>query len=155
MNLYAVSPDPKKCAEYLDTKRLGWVGIKESAQLIATALHCLYGVETMIKPSHENHPVAKWVRADKENLSWTWWYLVFCNEEYFSRLGKPYHINKVESGEIARMNASITRLNMFRVEYLEKPSCAKVVVLSFYKKQMGIWKFSLKVVRIWSVNLDS
>jgi hypothetical protein len=97
MNLYATSPDPKKCAEYLDTKRLGWSAIKESAQLISTAIWELWQIETPVKPTHANHPVAVWVRECPENLSWAVRYMKFCNAEYYHRKLKIYHVNSVSS----------------------------------------------------------
>lgn len=102
MNLFVTSPDPKKCAELLDTKRLGWSAIKESAQLISTAIWELWHIETPVKPTHPHHPVAKWVRECPENLSWTVRYMRKCCEEYYSRKIKIYRINDFPSSELQK-----------------------------------------------------
>lgn len=119
MNLYAVSPDPKYCAKYLDTKRLGWVGIKESAQLIATALHELYGVETPVKPTHKNHPVAVWVRECPENLYWTTNYMLHCGYEYERRRHKEYQVKGMPAGKLWVLFRQICRDNGFTPKYIK------------------------------------
>ena len=117
MNLYPISPDPKECAKYLDTKRIGYVGVKESSQLIATAIWCLWGIETLIKPTHKNHPVAKWVRVCPVNLFWAMDYMLACYYEYEKRRNKEYHINGITADKYWINFRQICRDNNFVPAY--------------------------------------
>lgn len=71
MNIFAISDDPKECAEVLDDKRVVKMTL-ETAQLLSNAMHA--HCDTLTPPydlSHENHPVSKWTRATRGNYEWT------------------------------------------------------------------------------------
>lgn len=109
MNIFFLSWNPKKCAEWHCDKHCVKM-ILEYAQLLSTAHRCLDGEEIVVlsknnrrlkryiladhresimyKSTHKNHPCAIWVRESKEN--YTWLYTLFCSlcDEYTSRYNK-------------------------------------------------------------------
>ena len=68
MNIFITDPSPILSAKNLDDKRAIKM-ICESFQLLATAL-AERGIETPIRPTHRNHPVAIWTRSTRENYMW-------------------------------------------------------------------------------------
>jgi len=69
----------------------------EAAQLMCTARHVLGGscLPIQYKPTHKNHPCAKWVRKSYENYMWTYQYgKALCNE-YQYRYGREHACLKV------------------------------------------------------------
>lgn len=94
MNIFFLSWFPEDCAKQHCDKHVVKM-IVETAQLLSTA-HQINGVRRtdMYKPTHVNHPCAKWVRERADNYSWTYKLLKFLCEEYTFRYGK---IHKTES----------------------------------------------------------
>jgi len=88
MNIFVTSQSPYKCAKYLDNKRLIKMCL-ETAQILSTAL-VLNGCKNqqLYKPTHINHPCAKWVRQTKRNYLWSLAHFNALCEEYNRRYGK-------------------------------------------------------------------
>jgi len=87
MNLFITSKSPKKSAKFLSQDRLRLnKQILECNQILATALH-LNGADKRFmpykkngdryKPTHEKHPICKWVASSLDNFMWA---LEFMNE---------------------------------------------------------------------------
>lgn len=69
MNIIVTSRAPVQCAKYIDDKRV-ISQIKEFVQMLCTALS-IKGVKSIpVRPSHEHHPVTRWVAISRENYCW-------------------------------------------------------------------------------------
>ena len=70
MNIFYLSDDPRKCAEYHCDKHVVKM-IVETAQLLSSAHH-LSGTESekLYKLTHSNHPCAIWTRQSVQNYEW-------------------------------------------------------------------------------------
>lgn len=93
MQLFIVSRDPVKCAQYLDNARVVKIAT-EAAQMLSTTIRLIdnelaeeYGLYKAFNP---NHPVVKWVRWSRENWLWTWQYQQALCEEYTVRYGRRH-----------------------------------------------------------------
>lgn len=115
MNIFYISHDPKKCAQWAVDKHVVKM-ILESAQLLSTSHRLIDGIEYTAKTktgrnvkrwslndsrdnilytaTHINHPSAVWCRQNVNNYYWLSCYLMEHCEEYTYRYGK---IHKVES----------------------------------------------------------
>ena len=88
MNIFFLSFDTKKCAEYHCDKHVVKM-VLETAQLLCGA-HWVSGSEAPYKLSHKNHPCAIWTRQSLSN------YLYLCDlglelcKEYTYRYGKKH-----------------------------------------------------------------
>lgn len=122
MNIFFLSWNPKKCAEWHCDKHCVKM-ILEYAQLLSTAHRCLDGEEIIVlsknnrrlkryilndhrenvlyKSTHKNHPCAIWVREFKENYIWL--YKLFCSlcDEYTSRYNK-IHATDIRLREVLK-----------------------------------------------------
>jgi hypothetical protein len=89
MNIFATDPDPKKCAEALDDKRLIKM-ILESAQLLSTAAR-LNGLDDpkLYKSTHVKHPCTLWTLNTHE-YAWLTKHFVFLAKEYRNRFNKDH-----------------------------------------------------------------
>lgn len=97
MNIFAFDPDPAKCARWLDNKRVGKL-MMECSQMLSVAIleHCpdatkRVGMGGLCKPSHQNHPVAVWVRECSGNFQWTLEYARALRDEYAHRYNGVIH----------------------------------------------------------------
>jgi len=93
MQIFVLDRDPQTCASYHCDKHVV-KQILESAQLLCTA-HWMTGGEAPYKPTHKNHPCAKWVRESLDNYTWL---LSLANElcgEYFERYHKIHKTSNV------------------------------------------------------------
>lgn len=93
MNIFASYPDPVKCAQTLDDKRLGKM-IMESNQLLSQAVLfydptlsnlCLEG--QLCKITHKNVGVARWVRKSRCNFMWLLHHAIALSLEYVTAFG--------------------------------------------------------------------
>lgn len=84
MNLFITSECPRECAVALDDRRL-IKAVLETAQLISTTLGVGY------KPTHQHHPVTKWVGLTKANLLWAYEHFLELGNEYSFRFGNRVH----------------------------------------------------------------
>jgi Pyrimidine dimer DNA glycosylase len=88
MNIFAVSTDPATCARALDNRRLVKM-VLETGQLLSVG-RAAHGLSSPYKPTHANHPVAIWVRANRANLNWTFALLKALAAEFEFRFGKEH-----------------------------------------------------------------
>ena len=71
MNLFILSSDPEIASKYHVDKHVNKM-ILEAAQLLSTAAFSVFEGKkwTGYRPTHVNHPCAKWVRENRENWLW-------------------------------------------------------------------------------------
>lgn len=75
MNIFILSLDPAKIAEYMMDKHISKI-LLEAVQMLCTAKHVLdpQDAETnsrIYKIAHKNHPVSIWIRTSLANFMWT------------------------------------------------------------------------------------
>jgi hypothetical protein len=74
MNLFILSLDPAKTAEYMMDKHIAKI-ILEAVQMLCTTQRLLLGgggIDPCVyKIAHKNHPVTIWCRASQANFIWT------------------------------------------------------------------------------------
>lgn len=68
MNIFYLSSDLKKCAQYHCDKHVVKM-ILEYAQLLSTACR-ESGLDMGYKTTHKNHPCAIWARSSEDNFIW-------------------------------------------------------------------------------------
>jgi hypothetical protein len=83
VQVFATSPNPILCARVLDDKRVVKM-VLESAQMLSTVRY-LRGDPHPYRPTHENHPLVKWVAADPRNEHWLLRHFVALSAEYTHR----------------------------------------------------------------------
>lgn len=64
--------------------------IVESCQLLSVAHYILDGASVAMKPTHHNHPSAKWTRQSKGNYLWLFEHFKELCAEYTHRTGKVH-----------------------------------------------------------------
>lgn len=124
MNIFILDNDHVKNAKYHCDKHVV-KQISEYAQLLATAIYettgCVVAVEdaesffklypkcatTTIKPTHKNHPCAKWVRESQENFDWLLSLLLCLHDEWIVRYG--HNKDKVHASVYKLLNAPNNR----------------------------------------------
>lgn len=92
MNILATNEDPLKAATELDNIRLNCVAIKETAQMLSTALRA-YGCDApgLYQPTHGQHACALWARRTRANFLWLVAYAHGAEHERVLRSArKPY-----------------------------------------------------------------
>lgn len=90
MNIFYLSHDPAKAAEYQYNKHVVKM-ILETAQLLCTAHHLLESdIDIPYKATHKNHPSAIWVRSSAEAYMWAYEHMLALGREYTKRYGKTH-----------------------------------------------------------------
>jgi hypothetical protein len=96
MNLFILSLDPTKIAEYMMDKHIAKI-ILEAVQMLCTTQRLLL-LETssecdpcVYKIAHKNHPVTIWCRASQANFIWTLDLIDAMHTEWKFRYGHPAH----------------------------------------------------------------
>ena len=94
MNLFILSLDPAKTAEYMMDKHIAKI-ILEAVQMLCTT-HRLLATSTgaavdpcVYKIAHKNHPVTIWCRAAQANFIWTLDLIDAMHAEWKYRYGHP------------------------------------------------------------------
>ena len=96
MNLFILSLDPAKIAEYMMDKHIAKI-ILEAVQMLCTThrlLTAAAGIECdpcVYKIAHKNHPVTIWCRAAQANFIWTLDLIDAMHAEWKYRYGHPAH----------------------------------------------------------------
>jgi hypothetical protein len=96
MNLFILSLDPAKIAEYMMDKHIAKI-ILEAVQMLCTTQRLLTtaaGLECdpcVYKIAHKNHPVTIWCRASQANFIWTLDLIDAMHAEWKYRYGHPAH----------------------------------------------------------------
>lgn len=88
MNIFLLSWDVKKCAEYHCDKHVVKM-ILESAQLLCSP-HWVLGGEAPYKLAHKNHPCSIWVRNSLSNYKYLCSLGLALCDEYTYRYGKRH-----------------------------------------------------------------
>lgn len=112
MNIFFLDKDPDTAVRALTNTHVVKM-VLETGQLLSTAHRVLDGTHTIgtnraghkkqiwffeneekenliYKPTHFNHPVAKWVRASKSNYQWAYSYFVAIAKEFEHRFNKQH-----------------------------------------------------------------
>jgi hypothetical protein len=96
MNLFILSLDPSKIAEYMMDKHIAKI-ILEAVQMLCTTQRILLTeTDNVIDPcvykiAHKNHPVTIWCRAAQANYIWTLDLIDAMHAEWKYRYGHPEH----------------------------------------------------------------
>ena len=94
MNLFILSLDPAKIAEYMMDKHIAKI-ILEAVQMLCTTQRLLTGTgecdPCVYKIAHKNHPVTIWCRAAQANFIWTLDLIDAMHAEWKYRYGHPAH----------------------------------------------------------------
>ena len=96
MNLFILSLDPAKIAEYMMDKHIAKI-ILEAVQMLCTTQRLLVvdqpgGCDPCVyKIAHKNHPVTIWCRASQANFIWTLDLIDAMHTEWKYRYGHPAH----------------------------------------------------------------
>lgn len=93
MNIFWLDKDPYLSAQYHCDRHVTKM-IVEYAQLLSTAHFVLDGAQVGYKPTHINHPCAKWVRESEDNYNYLWWLWYYLCFEYSRRYGKIHKTSK-------------------------------------------------------------
>lgn len=96
MNIFYLDADPEIAAKYCCDKHCVKM-ILESAQLLCTARALSGGLPIdgySLKPTHVNHPSAKWVRESKAHYKWLYRHLKALCKEYTRRYGKVHKVER-------------------------------------------------------------
>lgn len=90
MNIFILSTNPIKCAEYHCDKHVVKM-VLESCQILSTVIQNKLGRKPgLYKSTHVNHPCVKWCEESLGNFIWLWELFVFLNKEYEYRYGKKH-----------------------------------------------------------------
>ena len=112
MNIFFLDKDPEIAVSALTNQHVVKM-VLETGQLLSTAHRVLDGVHTIgtnrvghkkqiwffrdeekekliYKPTHFNHPIAKWVRKSKQNYMWTYNYFTAIAKEFELRFNKKH-----------------------------------------------------------------
>ena len=93
MNLFILSLDPKKIAEYMMDKHISKI-ILEAVQMLCSAIRIVEPDDeeidkTVYKIAHKNHPVTIWCRNSRENFEWTLELIECMHNEWKWRYNHP------------------------------------------------------------------
>ena len=99
MNIFVLSLDPKVAAEMHCDKHVVKMCL-EYAQLLSTTHHMLSTKppSNIYKPTHKNHPCAKWARRSTDNYNWLCRLYLYTCEEYekrYKRRHKSYELRHI------------------------------------------------------------
>lgn len=111
MNIFYLDRDIDKCAQYHCDKHVVKM-ITEYAQLLST---CHIGVPGAYKPTHINHPCAKWVRSSINNYAYLVNLALVLGEEY------TYRYNKIHKSSLVTESLPIPDLP--NSDFSEPPKC--------------------------------
>ena len=93
MNLFILSLDPSKIAEYMMDKHIAKI-ILEAVQMLCTTHRLLMVGDCdpcVYKIAHKNHPVTIWCRASQANYIWTLDLIDAMHAEWKYRYNHPEH----------------------------------------------------------------
>ncbi len=104
MNIFVLDEDPVLAAEYHNDRHVCKM-ILETAQLLCTAHVQTDGERTaqrrigdvILRPTHVNHPCARWARECKLNYEWLWRLGCALLDEYAARYGRDHNFEPLFS----------------------------------------------------------
>ena len=88
MNIFVLDENPMIAATSLCDRHVVKMAL-ESVQLICTTAHAL-GFAAPYKPTHQNHPCAKWLREGAHNFHWLVAHTYQIFNEYEDRYGREH-----------------------------------------------------------------
>lgn len=91
MNIFFTNYSPETCAqEHVDKHVVKMV--LETAQLLSGAVQQAVGrpIDGLYRPTHMNHPCARWVRTNHDNFRWTVRLGIALGREFEHRYGKVH-----------------------------------------------------------------
>lgn len=99
MNIFYLDKSPKICATQHCDKHVVKM-ILEYAQILSTAHYILDGSTNiagvdLYKPTHKNHPSAKWVRESLDNYNYLYELFIALLDEYTYRYNKRHKTEKL------------------------------------------------------------
>ena len=112
MNIFILSLDPKKIAEYMMDKHISKI-ILEAVQMLCSCMRLLEPDNEKIKNkvykmAHKNHPVTIWCRTSQANFIWTLNLIECMHNEWKYRYNHPIE-KEHKSYEMAKyIKANIT-----------------------------------------------
>lgn len=140
MNIFFLHHNPATCAAMHCDKHVVKM-ILESSQLLSTAHHVLASpvceevefLSNLLKPTHENHPCALWVRDSSGNYLWLLHLLDSLHGEYHRRYGRVHALRHMQLNYLCKLPASIPSGNL-TAPALAMPASAKVLTSSLLKR---------------------
>ena len=96
MNIFFLSKDPVEAARVQCDQHVVKM-ILETAQMLSTVAHeyKYHNTPGIYKPTHENHPMTKWVNTHKNNYLWACEHGLALCDEYTKRYGKVHKSQKL------------------------------------------------------------
>lgn len=94
MNIFFLDRDPILAAQYQVDRHVVKMCL-ETAQLLSTAHVVLDNNQVGYKPTHVNHPCAKWVRSSVCHYRWTYKHFLGLLNEYHYRYDKVHGCEKL------------------------------------------------------------
>ena len=125
MNIFHTDPDPIKCAQNLDSKRLIKMCL-ESAQILSVSYPyiTLKTSTDLYKPTHSNHPANVWARENQDNYSWLFAHFQALLGEYTVRFNKTHACSRLKDILAEGYNPNFTQPTTF-------PNCTKNEQVNF------------------------
>lgn len=118
MNLFILSLDPAKIAEYMMDKHIAKI-ILEAVQMLCTTQRLLLtdtGITIdpcVYKIAHKNHPVTIWCRASQANFIWTLDLIDAMHTEWKYRYGHPSHKEHKSFGVAQYLRRNVPPASLF------------------------------------------
>lgn len=145
MNVFATNACPVKSAQQLDNILVRKM-IVESCQLLSVAHYAIDGTLVAMKPTHQNHPSAKWTRQSKGNYLWLFEHFKALCSEYTHRTGKVHksseHIKNLSNLPVSIDAGAMTEIpfvgpDEFRMKSL---SCVHGAYRIYLKSKWQDWQ---------------
>lgn len=89
INLFILDTDLTRNAQFHVDKHVVKMPL-EAAQIAATVLREMHGIDTRYKSTHKHHPCVKWAAQNGANLMWVVEYGLSLCAEYTHRYGKTH-----------------------------------------------------------------
>ena len=123
MNLFILSLDPAKIAEYMMDKHIAKI-ILEAVQMLCTTQRLLTAADDaangekecdpcVYKIAHKNHPVTIWCRASQANFIWTLDLIDAMHTEWKYRYGHPVHKQHKSYGVAQYLRCNVPPTHVF------------------------------------------
>jgi hypothetical protein len=135
MNIFILENTIVGCAQSMCDKHVVKMML-EYVQLLSTTLHLVEKVDAPYKPTHVNHPCAKWARETGENYSWLWQLADETGKEYTRRYNKQHKSHSVMLDKIPSFISLKGELTPF-------PNCTPykdLPVIEAYRKYYNVDK---------------
>jgi len=116
MNLFILSLDPAKTAQYMMDKHIAKI-ILEAVQMLCTTQRLLVSADEcdpcVYKIAHKNHPVTIWCRAAQANYIWTLDLIDAMHAEWKYRYAHPAHKQHKSYGVAQYLRQNVPPVSAF------------------------------------------